>query len=61
MKDWRKEFARIHYEPEHETGPIAMTCWCKPKSYVVDGTLNIDHIPNRDVCIEFIEKLLRDV
>ena len=57
-KNWEQHFARLHYEPEHETGNIAATCWCGPKIYVRDGMTYIDHFANRDVLIEFVRQLL---
>ena len=50
-----KEFRKLIYEPEHENGIV---CWCKPKTFVKEGTPHIEHNEQRDVLTDFIESLL---
>ena len=53
---WEKEFAQIHYEPEHEQN--GGFCWCNPNKIARGGRLEIDHIPQRKILIDFIKTLL---
>jgi len=55
-KDWREQFLKIHYEPEHEKG---QTCWCMPKTIVTDGIAEIIHNEQRVVLVSIIESLLK--
>lgn len=48
-----KEFAKIHYEPEHEKG---QTCWCEPKSIVKEGVLHIEHQEQRIILKSFLQE-----
>lgn len=55
MNDWKHEFLKLHYEPEHEPGGF---CWCNPCKVARDGELHIEHNEQRKVLISFIEGLL---
>ena len=55
-KDWRDQFLKIHYEPEHERG---QTCWCIPKTIVTDGIAEIIHNEQRVVLVSLIESILK--
>lgn len=67
MENWQKEFLKIHFEPEHESG---ITCWCEPKSIVRNqislrgkhmGSVNhIEHNQQRVILVNFIEKLIEE-
>jgi hypothetical protein len=53
--DWKKEFAKIHYEPVHESGEL---CWCFPIKKVINGVYHIEHQEQRKILSDFIEKLI---
>src|SRR3990167_836531 len=55
-KSWEEEFLKIHYEPEHESGP---TCWCGPTYFKEDdGLTHLRHKEQRDVIKSFIHSTL---
>ena len=57
-KDWREQFLKTHYEPQHERG---QTCWCIPKTIVTGGIAEIIHNEQRVVLVSLIESLIESI
>ena len=50
QEELRKEWLKLHYEPEHEAG---QTCWCNPKTLVKNGVPHIEHNEQRVILFDF--------
>lgn len=51
-------FMKLHYEPEHESGPV---CWCKPKSISEKGVYHISHQQQRIILRSFLTEAFKRV
>lgn len=52
-----KEFLKLHYEPEHESG---QTCGCKPVTLVKEGIIHIEHNEQRIILSAFLSSKLSE-